>query len=68
MADDEVLLTPKEVAARVRVSRDTVYRWIESRELEALDLSAEGDQPRWHVSEASLRAFLERRARRRRAV
>lgn len=56
------LLTPKEVASKVGVSRETVYAWIEERMLEAVDLSA-GGVPRWHVSESALAAFIESRKR-----
>lgn len=57
------LLTPKEVAARLGVSRDTVYSWIERRELEAIDLSVSGSsRSRWHVSEGALAAFMRRRS------
>jgi excisionase family DNA binding protein len=46
-------LTPEEVAARLRVTRRTVYRWITLGKLRALKAGAV-----WRVSEAALRDFL----------
>jgi len=58
----EKLLTPGEVAARVGVSRDTVYRWIGNEDLAAVDLSAGEQRARWRISESELRRFLDSRA------
>ena len=58
----ERMLSPKEVASRLQIARETVYAWIESGELRALDLSATGSRPRWSVPESALEAFLDARS------
>jgi excisionase family DNA binding protein len=52
------LLTPGQVAERLRVSRSMIYALVRRRELEAIYV---GRLPR--VSESALRAYLERAQR-----
>ena len=57
-------LTIQEVADLLKVSRDTVERWINAGCLRAVDVSARNSSPRrrtWRVSSASLDRFLETR-------
>lgn len=55
MADKEVYLTPDQVAERLQLNRETVYRWLKSGRLKGTCLS-----PRvWRISEADLRAVME---------
>ena len=58
-------LTIQEVAARLRVSRDTVERWIHSGSLGAVDVSSRGTQPghrrSWRISWEGLQGFLNTR-------
>lgn len=65
---EEQWLTIQEVAERLRVSRDTVERWIHAGYLRAVDVAAgKGHvqhRPSWRVSAASVSQFLERRANR----
>lgn len=59
-------LAPKDIAERLKVSVWTVYRWIESGELEHVDVGTSGHAA-YRVTETALAAFLHgRRARRRR--
>ena len=55
-------LTVQNIAERLRVSVDTIYRWIESGELEAADISL-GSRPRYRVSEQALAEMLHARSR-----
>ena len=65
---DEQWLTIQEVADRLRVSRDTVERWIHAGYLRAVDVTAGNGQVQhrssWRISAASVAQFLERRANR----
>ena len=54
----ERMLSPKEVAQRLNVTRDTVYQWIGSGELRAVDLRASSAKPRWNIPESALGEFL----------
>ena len=58
----ERLLSPKEIAQRLNVTRDSVYRWIENGELRAIDLRATSEKPRWNIPESALDAFLAARS------
>ena len=58
-------LTIQEVADLLKISRDTVERWINTGCLRAVDVSARNSSPRrrtWRVSSGSLETFLETRA------
>jgi excisionase family DNA binding protein len=59
---DGALLTPGQVATRVSKSRKTVYRWMQSGRIEAVDLSGGEVVPRWHVSERALEKFIAERS------
>jgi excisionase family DNA binding protein len=59
---DEKLLTVAEVAEHLRVDPRSVYRWIRSGQLEAIDIGRE-----YRISESQLRDFLEQRSTRRRS-
>jgi len=55
------LLTPAEVADRLRFARaDRVYEMINAGELLASNVGS-GSRPRWRVSEVELERFLARR-------
>jgi excisionase family DNA binding protein len=56
--------TVAEVAARLKVSADTVRRWITSRALNAIEVSAKkgSRRPRYAIPADSLAAFVLRRA------
>lgn len=49
------LYTPEEVAERLKVTRRSVYTWLQAGKLRGLRA---GDQ--WRVAEADLMAFLQR--------
>lgn len=53
-------LTPQEVAERLRVNLRTVYGWIESGELRALNVGNDR-RPTWRIDEDRLAEFIERR-------
>lgn len=53
-------LPVRDVASRIRVTKDTIYRLISDGELDARDVGRE-NATRLRVSEKSLDAFLERR-------
>ena len=59
-------LTIQEVADALRISRDTVERWIHAGQLRAVDISAKAAAPSgrstWRVSVSSLDQLLEDRA------
>ncbi len=59
-ADDDALLTTKEVADKLRVHVKTVQEWIAKGELAAIDLG-QG----YRITKSDLDAFLEKRRRRR---
>lgn len=54
-------LTPEQVARRFNVSVETVYRWIESGELAAMDVRGIGEKSRWRMSETDVAAFAAKR-------
>ena len=53
---DEILLTPEEVAKRLKVHRGTVMRWLQQGKLKGVKAGKQ-----WRVREEDLRAFLEQR-------
>ena len=61
-------LTIREVAKLLRVSRDTVERWIHAGQLRAIDVSRRAQdgshRAHWRVSSRGLKAFVEARANR----
>ena len=59
-------LTIQEVADLLRISRDTVERWIHTSELRAVDISTEQRTSRsaWRIASESLDEFLQTRANR----
>lgn len=56
MQEDERLLTVREAAAWIRVSEDTIRRWLKIGELRGKRLS--GNNAGWRVSVGEIRAFL----------
>ncbi len=54
-------LTIDEVAERLKVSRRTVYRWIERGELPAYKLGPDRPGVEWRIGEEDLIKFLEER-------
>jgi len=55
-------LTVAEVAAKLRVSKDKIRRWIDAGELAAVNTSTNlCGRPRWVISPNSLAAFEQRR-------
>ena len=61
-------LTIQDIADLLRVSRDTVERWIHTGQLRAVDVSSDkarsGRRTSWRISTNSLERFLEARANR----
>ena len=59
-------LTVSEVADSLRVSRETVIRWVRSGSLAAVDISTDSKRPHqrthWRISQESLSQFLENRS------
>jgi excisionase family DNA binding protein len=56
------MLTPPEVAKRLRVTADKVRAWIERGELAAVNVVDRlGGRPRWRISAEALAEFEERR-------
>jgi excisionase family DNA binding protein len=55
-AVEETYYTLREVAERLKVSRRTVYRWVQAKELPAYKLGGE-----FRVTERDLERFLEAR-------
>jgi excisionase family DNA binding protein len=55
-AVEETYYTLPEIAEKLRVSRRTVYRWVQARELPAYKLGGE-----FRVTERDLKHFLEAR-------
>ena len=53
-------LTPTEIIKRLRIRRDTVYQWIKSEKLRAVNVS-EGPRPSWRIEERDLERFLSSR-------
>lgn len=56
MTDNQEWLTPEEVAARIKVSEETVRRWLRSGQLVGSLLSGR----HWRVFVAELDAFMQR--------
>ena len=56
MQEDSTYLTVKEVAKRLKVNEHTVRRWIESRELHAIDLGGQ-----YRITEEDLQEFVKKR-------
>lgn len=50
------MLTPRQVATRLGISVDQVYRLIESKKLPAKNVGV-GTRPRWRVDESDLEGF-----------
>jgi excisionase family DNA binding protein len=53
--------TLPEVAERLKVSRRTVYRWVQSGELSAHKLGPDKPGVEWRIGEHDLEEFLEAR-------
>ena len=51
--------TLPEVAERLKVSRRTVYRWVQSGELSAHKLGPDKPGVEWRIGEDDLEGFLE---------
>lgn len=56
------LMTTTEIAAKLRVSRQTVSRWIREGRLEAIAIEV-GPRPIYRIRESQYRAFLRRYVR-----
>ena len=50
----EDLLTVEEVAQRLRVSKDTVWRWIRNKELTGVRVAGS-----WRIYQSDLKKFIE---------
>ena len=56
MADNSsVYLTPEDVAERLKLGVDTIYRWLRTKKLPGTRLSRKA----WRISEDDLRVFME---------
>jgi excisionase family DNA binding protein len=55
----EAYYTLPEVAERLKVSRRTVYRWIQSGDLPAHKLGPDKPGVEWRIGEEDLKKFLE---------
>ena len=54
--------TPASVAELLAVDVHSVLRWLHSKELHAINVSAsQGTRPRWRIAQADLDSFLLRR-------
>lgn len=60
MQDDTEMLTVEDVAKQLKVHVKTVRHWINTGELEAMDIGRG-----YRISKADLRAFIEKRKQRR---
>jgi excisionase family DNA binding protein len=60
MQDDTEMLTVEEVAKRLKVHIKTVRHWINTGELEAMDIGRG-----YRISKSDLQAFIEKRKKRR---
>jgi excisionase family DNA binding protein len=57
----DTYLTPADVAARLNITKvETVYAWIHSGALKAVNVST-GLRPTWRIAAGELDAFVERR-------
>lgn len=63
-ANDRQYFTPPQIAKMTGASEDTVYGWIHSGELKAVNMSKipDGERPRWRISRDDLDQFFEARA------
>jgi excisionase family DNA binding protein len=57
-----IALTVREVAARLRVSEETVLAHIHANRLRASNISCGSCRPRWRISEAALADLLAARS------
>lgn len=55
------MLTVREVADRLRLSRFAVYDLIRARKLPAINYADEGKRPNYRILESEVNAFIERR-------
>lgn len=55
------MLTAKQLAARLGVCVDTVYRLLQAGRLTAVNVGTGHKRPRWAFDESAARAALERR-------
>ena len=62
MGEDGILLTPSEVGSRLRVSSKMVLKWIKADQIEAIDVSQNGDGSRWKITERALEKFIASRS------
>lgn len=51
-------LTIKQVCDEIRVSRHTVYRWVETRALPAMNLAHGEERAMWRIARRDLEQFL----------
>ncbi len=63
MQDDTEMLTVEDVAKRLKVHIKTVRHWINSGELEAMDIGRG-----YRISKPDLQAFIDRRKKRRQNI
>jgi excisionase family DNA binding protein len=57
-----VLLTPTEVAERLRLKVGTVYQYLRDGVLPAVNVGAPGKRPTWRVDEDALKQWMEERS------
>lgn len=63
--DAPALLTPKEVAAMWNVDRESVYAWIHSGELKAINVAVKaGGRPIYRIDPKDLAVFAQSRVER----
>ena len=63
MQDDSAMLTVEDVAKQLKVHIKTVRHWINTGELEAMDIGRG-----YRISKADLQAFIDRRKKRRQNI
>ena len=59
------MFTPRDVAERMGVSQETVIRWIELKDLFAINAAREtgpNKRKKYRITEASLQEFIDRRS------
>lgn len=56
-ANSQEFITPDEYANRLGVSGRKVRGWIDSNQLQAVNVSDGGKLPKWRISEAAIEAF-----------
>lgn len=59
----KVLLTIPEAAEELRIHRDTVYAFVASGDLKAVDIAASGKRPRTRIRRDDFMAFIDSRTR-----